>query len=197
MSESEVWFALSGDNAGRALAVDLVRGLNADEVARRREQHGENMLAETPPVSRWKRLLDQFKELVIWILIVAAIISGVMGEWADTAAILAIVLVNGVIGFLQEEKAGRALAALQKLSSPMAKVIRDGNLQSLPARELVPGDRIELEAGDNIPAAILRHRLSQPAFHDAGIGTLLESSTSRIFHFLELSSSPAYCSSVP
>ncbi len=75
-----------------------------------------------------------------------------MAEWVDTAAILAIVLVNGIIGFLQEEKAGRALAALQKLSSPMAKVIRDGVLQLVPASELVPGDRIELEAGDNIPA---------------------------------------------
>ena len=75
-----------------------------------------------------------------------------MAEWVDTAAILAIVLVNGIIGFLQEEKAGRALAALQKLSSPMAKVIREGVLQLVPARELLPGDRIELEAGDNIPA---------------------------------------------
>ncbi|TXT22120.1 MAG: cation transport ATPase [Planctomycetota bacterium] len=113
---------------------------------------GWNSLAEAPPVPRWKKLIGQFKELVIWILIVAAIISGAMGEWADAAAILAIVIVNGIIGYLQEEKAGRALAALQKLSSPMAKVIRDGTLQSVPARELVPGDRIELEAGDNIPA---------------------------------------------
>ncbi len=152
MSDSRIWYALSGDDVTRELAADLARGLSADEVARRREQHGWNTLAEAPPASLWKKLLGQFKELVIWILIVAAIISGVMGEWADTAAILAIVLVNGIIGFLQEEKAGRALAALQKMSSPMAKVIRDGVLQSLPARELVPGDSVELEAGDNIPA---------------------------------------------
>ncbi len=152
MSESRIWYALRGDDVTREMAVDLTRGLSTDEVARRREQHGWNVLAEAPPVPIWKKLLGQFKELVIWILIVAAIISGVMGEWADTAAILAIVLVNGIIGFLQEEKAGRALAALQRLSSPMAKVIRDGALQSLPARDLVPGDSIELEAGDNIPA---------------------------------------------
>lgn len=152
MSESRIWYALPAEVVVRELAANPTRGLSTDEVVRRREQSGWNTLAEAPPVSRWKKLLGQFKELVIWILVVAAIISGVMGEWADTAAILAIVLVNGIIGFLQEEKAGRALAALQKLSSPMAKVIRDGTLQSLPARELVPGDRIELEAGDNIPA---------------------------------------------
>ncbi len=152
MSESSIWYALPGDDVARELATDLTRGLSLAEVARRREQYGWNMLAEAPPVPRWKRLIGQFKELVIWILIVAAVISGVMNEWADTAAILAIVLVNGIIGFLQEEKAGRALAALQKLSSPMAKVIRDGVLQTLPARELLPGDRVELEAGDNIPA---------------------------------------------
>ncbi len=152
MPDSRAWYVLSVDDVVRELQFDASHGLSASDVERRREQAGWNMLAEAPPVSRWKKLLGQFKELVIWILIVAAIISGLMGEWADTAAILAIVLVNGIIGFLQEEKAGRALAALQKLSSPMAKVIRDGVLRSLPARELVPGDRLELEAGDNVPA---------------------------------------------
>lgn len=132
--------------------VSVEHGLTTAEVERRRQQFGSNQLAEAPPVPLWQKLIGQFKELVIWILIVAAIIAGAMGEWDDTAVILAIVLVNGIIGFLQEEKAGRALAALRKLSSPMAKVIRDGVLHLVPASELVPGDRIELEAGDNIPA---------------------------------------------
>ena len=132
--------------------VSVERGLSAAEVQKRTAQFGANQLAEAPPVPTWRKLVAQFQDLVIWILIAAAIIAGVMAEWADTAAILAIVVVNGIIGFLQEEKAGRALAALQKLSSPMAKVIRDGEVQSVPACELVPGDRIELEAGDNIPA---------------------------------------------
>ncbi len=151
-AEPRAWYVLSGDDVARELVVNLTRGLADEEVVQRQKQYGWNTLAEVPSVPRWKKLLGQFKELVIWILIVAAIISGAMGEWADTAAILAIVFVNGIIGFLQEEKAGRALAALQKLSSPMAKVIRDDVLQSVPARELVPGDRIELEAGDNVPA---------------------------------------------
>lgn len=154
MSDSRIWFAMSGDDVLREFIVDSASGLSSDEVARRREQSGWNALAEAPPVPRWKKLLGQFKELVIWILIVAAVISGAMGEWIDTAAILAIVVVNGIIGYLQEEKAGRALAALQRLSAPMAKVIRNGTLQSVPARELVPGDRIELEAGDNVPADV-------------------------------------------
>ena len=104
MADSRTWYALRGDDVTRELAANLTRGLSTDVVIRRREQHGWNMLAEAPPASLWKKLLGQFKELVIWILIVAAIISGAMGEWADTAAILAIVLVNGIIGFLQERR---------------------------------------------------------------------------------------------
>ncbi|MCI0464389.1 MAG: cation-translocating P-type ATPase [Gemmataceae bacterium] len=96
--------------------------------------------------------MRQFQELVIWILLVAAAISGLLGDWTDMIAILAIVLLNALLGFFQEERAERALAALQKLSAPQARVLRHGVLQVVPARELVPGDRIELEAGDNVPA---------------------------------------------
>lgn len=134
------------------LACDPGRGLSDDEAATRIQKYGRNRLAEAPPLPAWRKLAAQFNDLVIWILVVAAVISGAVGEWADTAAILAIVVMNGIIGFLQEEKAEQALAALQQLSAPLAKVIRDGLLKSLAAEELVPGDRIELEAGDYIPA---------------------------------------------
>lgn len=146
------WHAPSAEEVLRSFASDRLRGLTGADVEQRRTRHGWNALAESPPVPLWRKLLRQFSELVIWILIIAAILSGWMGEWADTAAILAIVLVNGILGFLQEEKAGRALAALQKMSSPTAKVIRDGALQLIPAREIVPGDRLELEAGDHVPS---------------------------------------------
>ena len=93
---------------------------------RRRQEHGDNVLRERPAEGWWWKLLRQFQELVIWILIAAAVIAGAMGDWADTAAIVAIVLVNAIIGFLQEERAQAALAALQRMTAPLAKVIRDG-----------------------------------------------------------------------
>ena len=145
-------YAMPTDQLLAVCEVNAEEGLSAADVERRRQLCGSNQLTEAPPVPSWKKLLGQFKDLVIWILIAAAVISGLMKEWADTAAILAIVIVNGIIGYLQEEKAGRALAALQKMSSPMARVIRDGVLKVIPASELVPGDVVELEAGDNIPA---------------------------------------------
>jgi P-type Ca2+ transporter type 2C len=146
------WHASTlADVAGR-LATDADRGLTSTEAARRRAEHGDNVLREKPPEGWWWKLLRQFRELVIWILLAAAVIAGAMGDWADTAAIVAIVLVNAIIGFFQEERALRALAALQRMSAPLARVVRDGEQQQVPAREVVPGDRIELEAGDAVPA---------------------------------------------
>lgn len=128
------------------------QGLSDERVAQLRERYGPNQLASPPPPSLLVRLLAQFSDLVIWILIIAAVISGAMGEWIDTFAILAIVLLNGVIGFFQEERAEKALAALQKMSAPMAAAIRGGQLRRVSAKDLVPGDVLEIEAGDKIPA---------------------------------------------
>ncbi len=149
---ASAWHALSVEEVVRRLATDPVAGLSGPESAARLVANGPNALDEPPPAPWWRMLLAQFQELVIWILIAAAVIAGAMGDWADTAAIVAIVLVNAVIGFLQEDRAQRALAALQKLSAPMARVVRDGRIVPVPSRELVVGDRIEIEAGDNVPA---------------------------------------------
>ncbi len=146
------WHALPAAEVARRLETGLQQGLTAAEAGRRRAEVGDNVLRERPPERWWRKLLRQFQELVIWILIVAAVIAAVMGDWADAAAIVAIVLVNAIIGFLQEERAQAALAALQRMSAPLAKVIRDGEARSIPAREVVPGDRLELEAGDAVPA---------------------------------------------
>jgi Ca2+-transporting ATPase len=145
-------FAQTADAVLHALNVDATRGLKATEVGRRREQHGFNELETAPPEALWRKFLRQFSDVVVWLLLVAAIVSGLLQEWTDASAIIAIVLLNAILGFVQEEKAGRALAALQKLAAPMARVVRDGQLQNLPARELVPGDTIDLDAGDNVPA---------------------------------------------
>ena len=127
-------------------------GLADSQIAARLAQYGPNALSEAPPEPLWKKFLAQFNELVVWILIAAAVISGVLGDLADMAAILAIILLNGVIGFLQEHRAEKALAALARLSAPTARVRRSGRTEVIPATQLVPGDHIEIEAGDCIPA---------------------------------------------
>jgi len=143
---------LTAPNAVRSLRSDARRGLTAAQAAERLARDGPNQLAEAPPTPAWRRFLDQFRELVVWILVVAAAIAGGTGDWTDTLAILAIVLMNAVLGFLQEARAERALAALRQLSAPQAKVVREGTPQWVAARELVCGDLIELEAGDHVPA---------------------------------------------
>lgn len=145
-------FAATAEEVAQRYGSSAENGLAPPRVEAALRRHGPNRLAEAPAEPVWKRLLGQFKELVIWILIVAAAISGLLGEWVDALAILAIVVLNAAIGFFQEERAGRALSALQKMSAPLARVIRGGELSTIPAENLVPGDRIELEAGDYIPA---------------------------------------------
>jgi Ca2+-transporting ATPase len=140
------------DQVVRQLETDEDHGLTSDEASARLKHYGRNELAQAPSVPWWKRLARQFADVLIWILIAAAIISGALGEWLDAGAIIAIVILNGLLGFIQEGRAEQALAALQKLSSPQSRVIRDGRLQIVPASELVPGDRINLEAGDRVPA---------------------------------------------
>ena len=134
------------------LKTDSERGLAGQEVERRHAEFGPNELPETPPPSLLKLFLSQFTSVIVWVLIGAAIISGLLEDWLDAAAILAIVFLNGLLGFVQEFRAERSLAALRKMSVATARVIRDGVFRSIPARELVSGDVIFLEAGDRIPA---------------------------------------------
>ena len=145
-------FGMPIDQMLSAGGVHVEQGLPASEVQKRSQQFGANQLTEAPPVPIWQKLVAQFKDLVIWILIVAAVISGALGEWVDALAILAIVMLNGAIGFVQEQRAEKAMSALRKLSAPSARVVRDGTHQTVPAGTLVPGDIIQVEAGDNIPA---------------------------------------------
>lgn len=151
-NDTRIPFAESASVVLESFDANATHGLTCTEAETRRNRFGPNTLTEAPPIPLWRKLLAQFKDLVIWILIVAAVISGAMGEWVDALAILAIVVLNAVIGFLQEERAERALSALQKMSAPLARVLRDGRLQSIPAQDVVPGDILELEAGDNIVA---------------------------------------------
>ena len=146
------WHSLSANQVIQRLESDREQGLPASEVQRRTEQYGTNVLREAPPVPAWRRMARQYQELVIQILLVASILAAIMGEFLNAIAILCIVILNGMLGFFQEESAERALLALKKLSLPMARVYREGKLQSLPSATLVPGDLLEIEAGENIPA---------------------------------------------
>jgi Ca2+-transporting ATPase len=138
----------------KSLSSSEQTGLTASQVTAAREKHGWNELATVAPEPAWKKFLTQFSDVVVWILIAAAVISGAMGQWTDTAAIVIIVMLNAFLGFYQEGKAEKSLAALQTLAAPKAKVVRDGKLASIAARDLVPGDIIEIQAGDHVPADV-------------------------------------------
>jgi Ca2+-transporting ATPase len=146
------WHSISAVAAAEVLGVEPAEGLSCAEAAERLVRFGKNELQEAAGESWVWRFLRQFQDVVIGILVLAAVLAGVMGEWLDTAAILAIVVMNGVIGFFQEERAERALSALRRMSSPSARVLRGGEQVVIPASQLVPGDLISMEAGDHIPA---------------------------------------------
>ena len=127
-------------------------GLTSSEAKKRLEKYGPNRMQETKRRNIFLRFLDQFKDFMILILIIAAILSFVTKDYAEGGLVLAIILLNAIIGLIQEEKAEKALQAIQKMSSPHAKVLRDGVEQVIDASEVVPGDIVILEAGDNVSA---------------------------------------------
>ncbi|HET9238634.1 MAG TPA: cation-translocating P-type ATPase [Oligoflexus sp.] len=145
-------YALTLERLKEYMQTDPERGLSDDEVQRRLGEYGSNQLEEETSESWLIKFFKQFQSVLIVILIVAAAMAGLMGEWTETWAILAIVLLNGVIGFFQEARAEQAIASLRQLASPQARVIRSGASRLIAAVDLVPGDLIELEAGDFVPA---------------------------------------------
>jgi len=147
-----VWHTLSVADVAVQLTVDPTRGLSSDEAAQRIVRYGHNEIRERPPRPPWRMFLDQFTDFMILVLIGAAIISGVIGEPPDAIAILVIVMLNGVIGFVQEYRAERAIAALKLLAALSARVRRGEQVTDIPAHDLVPGDVLLLEAGNVVPA---------------------------------------------
>ncbi|MEJ6001725.1 cation-translocating P-type ATPase [Paucibacter soli] len=144
------------------LGVRLDEGLAADEVLARQQAHGPNRLPEAPPRPAWARALDQFRDFMILVLLAAALLSGLIGDLADTLVILLIVLLNAAIGFWQEWRADQALSALQRMAAPQATVMRAGGQRHVVATEhLVPGDVVLLEAGCLVPADLRLHEVAQ------------------------------------
>jgi len=145
------WHSVSNEQVLEQLSTG-VDGLVSAEAQQRLAVQGTNEIEEQRRRPPWRMLLDQFTDFMILVLITAALISGLIGELADSIAILVIVFLNAVIGFVQEYRAEQAMAALRRLSAPSTRVRRDGKRLSLPSRELVPGDIVLLEAGDMISA---------------------------------------------
>ncbi len=164
-SSVQTWHTMTTAEAAAALECDLQKGLANKQVHERQEKFGPNELREAPRRGFWQMLLDQFNQFLVLILIVAAIVSALIGwseynrtgdtaEFIDAIAIMAIVILNAILGVVQEGRAEEALAALKKMSAPNARVLRGGYTQTVPSRELVPGDVVILETGNYVPADV-------------------------------------------
>lgn len=149
---SLIWYQFKTDEALKRQAVEVAIGLSANAVETRLQEFGENRLAEKPPRSQWLAFFDQFKSLLILVLLGAAALAGAIGDLKDAVVILVVVFFNAVLGFWQEHRAEATLAALKKMLSPKARVRRNGQVEEIAATHLVPGDIILLEAGDRVPA---------------------------------------------
>ncbi|MBA3007684.1 MAG: cation-translocating P-type ATPase [Proteobacteria bacterium] len=149
--KSKAWYNQSAEEVLSQVGSSAT-GLSTQEAAQRLAADGPNELKEGKRISPLQIFLSQFKSLLVWILIAAGVISGVLGEMVDAIAILAIVVLNAVIGFYQEFKAEKSIAALKKLTAPEARVLRDGQVTSIPASGIVVGDILALEAGDLVAA---------------------------------------------
>jgi Ca2+-transporting ATPase len=148
------WHAQTSAQVLESFQTTSARGLTAETANQRLEQYGLNELVEAKRTTIWQMLWQQFNNFVVILLIVAAIVSAILGDYPEAAAIMAIVVLNAIMGVIQEYNAERSLAALKKLAAPEAHVVRDGRRESLPARFLVPGDIILLEAGNYVPADV-------------------------------------------
>ncbi|HOP85737.1 MAG TPA: cation-translocating P-type ATPase [Syntrophorhabdaceae bacterium] len=150
--EKKTFHCMHINQAAEELETNLEHGLTTEEAAKRLKIYGHNELKERPKPGFLKMLLNQFNNFLVIILIIAALVSLLLGEITDAIAIMVIVLLNSIVGVVQESKAEAALAALKKMATPNVYVIRNGHQISIPSSELVPGDICVIEAGNYVPA---------------------------------------------
>lgn len=163
----ENWYAQSIEEVSKHF--DLENGLTEEAVEASKEKYGKNELEEKGSRSKWLRLLDQFKDTMIIVLLVASLISYYLGDKTEAIIIISIVVLNALIGFTQENKAEESLKALQEMSSPNSKVIRGGKEMSIPSKEIVVGDLLVLEAGDLVSADIRLVRSNSLQIQEASL----------------------------
>jgi P-type Ca2+ transporter type 2C len=161
------WHLLAAEHVAERLDVHIASGLSSAEAVKRAESSGPNAIREKPPRAPWRIFVDQFADFMILVLIAAAVLSGFMGDAKDTLAIVVIVALNAVIGFMQEMRAERAMAALKKMAGTTAQVRRDGQARQLSALEIVPGDVVLLEAGQVVAADLRLFEVAQLKLDEA------------------------------
>ncbi|HXJ60613.1 MAG TPA: cation-transporting P-type ATPase [Verrucomicrobiae bacterium] len=149
---SNHWHQLESEEVVRLLDVDLRAGLSEAEAKRRLEKFGYNIVRPRRGTPAWRTLFQQFNQPLVYILLVAAGVTAFLGEWVDSSVILGVVLVNAMVGFLQEAKAEKAIEALSRMVVTEAAVRRDGHQQRVHSEALVPGDVVLLKSGDRVPA---------------------------------------------
>ena len=153
-ADKKKWHALQAKEVVEDLNSNRKEGLSSKEAKKRLEEYGKNELPKGKKHPWWKRLLEQFNNMLIYVLLAAAVVTALMDHWIDTWVILAVVIVNAIIGFIQEGKAEKALEGISKMLSLEAVVKRDGEKKKVEAEDLVPGDIIQLKSGDKVPADV-------------------------------------------
>ena len=148
------WYQLDVDRVEQKLHVTSNRGLTSKQVEQRRKQYGYNVLEEQKSISKWLIFLKQFQDFMVIVLLAATLMAGLLGEYIDAIAIMIIVLINGFIGFFQEQKAEKSLDKLKELSAPVVHVLREGNWETIPSKDVVVGDVVKITSGDRIVADI-------------------------------------------
>ncbi|MYL33082.1 calcium-translocating P-type ATPase, SERCA-type [Pontibacillus yanchengensis] len=148
------WYKYNSEHVARKLAVDIREGLTEKQAGERLKKFGPNVLEEGKGVSWLMLFFKQFQDFMVLVLLAATLISGLLGEYVDAIAIMAIVLMNGVLGYFQERKAEKSLAKLKELSAPQAHVLRDGQWKKIPSADVVVGDVIKMTSGDRISADV-------------------------------------------
>src|SRR5215813_6958181 len=154
MSDVPAWHALAADEVLRRLNTDLKKGLETNEVSQRLLKYGPNRLPEGKRQGPFMRFLSQFNNILVYVLLGAGFVKLMVGLWLDAAIILGVVIINALLGFIQEGKAEKALDSIRNMLSADARTLRDGETRMVPAEDLVPGDIVLLESGDRIPADV-------------------------------------------
>jgi magnesium-transporting ATPase (P-type) len=150
--EATPWHAMRVEEAERQLKTDLTRGLDVDEATARLKTYGPNRLPEGKKRGVFVRFLSQFNNILIYVLLIAGFVKLMLSLWLDASIIFAVVILNSLLGFIQEGRAEKALESIRNMLSAESRTIRGGETRMLPAENIVPGDVVLLESGDKIPA---------------------------------------------